>query len=215
MTAAGLPSSGCAGGRDSQSMAFLSTPGKERLYSGVAKISASAALTRSRSVATAGGITSEADVVVVRRDRGQIRIDLNRHSHWRQFLGRVQQGGIEGGLPQAARNRQYLDCFVTHHWSLTRSPEMALAVLSRVAPLCADGSACSRRGDATSNPPHPRQWKNLTTNSAIQNKRHIESTHSFLEMSPIPRRNVVSWKTPRIVEIAVGMEINTYSCADL
>jgi coenzyme PQQ precursor peptide PqqA len=23
------------------------------------------------------------------------------------------------------------------------------------------------------------------------------------------------WKTPRIVEIAVGMEINTYACADL
>jgi coenzyme PQQ precursor peptide PqqA len=29
------------------------------------------------------------------------------------------------------------------------------------------------------------------------------------------RRNVMVWKTPRIVEIAVGMEINTYACADL
>jgi coenzyme PQQ precursor peptide PqqA len=25
----------------------------------------------------------------------------------------------------------------------------------------------------------------------------------------------MTWKTPRIVEIAVGMEINTYACADL
>ncbi|HKV17333.1 MAG TPA: pyrroloquinoline quinone precursor peptide PqqA [Reyranella sp.] len=25
----------------------------------------------------------------------------------------------------------------------------------------------------------------------------------------------MAWKTPRIVEIAVGMEINTYACADL
>jgi coenzyme PQQ precursor peptide PqqA len=29
------------------------------------------------------------------------------------------------------------------------------------------------------------------------------------------RRNAMVWKTPRIVEIAVGMEINTYACADL
>jgi len=25
----------------------------------------------------------------------------------------------------------------------------------------------------------------------------------------------MAWKTPRIVEIAVGMEINSYVCADL
>jgi len=25
----------------------------------------------------------------------------------------------------------------------------------------------------------------------------------------------MTWKTPRIVEIAVGMEINSYACADL
>jgi coenzyme PQQ precursor peptide PqqA len=32
---------------------------------------------------------------------------------------------------------------------------------------------------------------------------------------PTPRSNAMAWKTPRIVEIAVGMEINTYACADL
>jgi coenzyme PQQ precursor peptide PqqA len=25
----------------------------------------------------------------------------------------------------------------------------------------------------------------------------------------------MTWKTPRIIEIAVGMEINSYACADL
>jgi len=25
----------------------------------------------------------------------------------------------------------------------------------------------------------------------------------------------MAWKTPRIVEIAIGMEINSYACADL
>jgi coenzyme PQQ precursor peptide PqqA len=66
----------------------------------------------------------------------------------------------------------------------------------------------------TSKPAHPRQSENPTTNSAIQNKRHIESILRFLDRY-IPRRNVMAWQTPRIVEIAVGMEINTYACADL
>jgi coenzyme PQQ precursor peptide PqqA len=34
-------------------------------------------------------------------------------------------------------------------------------------------------------------------------------------LRPTPERNAMAWKTPRIVEIAVGMEINTYACADL
>jgi coenzyme PQQ precursor peptide PqqA len=32
---------------------------------------------------------------------------------------------------------------------------------------------------------------------------------------PLPRRPAMAWKTPRIVEIAVGMEINSYASADL
>jgi coenzyme PQQ precursor peptide PqqA len=31
----------------------------------------------------------------------------------------------------------------------------------------------------------------------------------------IQRRRTMAWKTPRIVEIAIGMEINSYACADL
>lgn len=31
----------------------------------------------------------------------------------------------------------------------------------------------------------------------------------------IAGRNTMVWKTPEIVEIAVGMEINAYACADI
>jgi coenzyme PQQ precursor peptide PqqA len=31
----------------------------------------------------------------------------------------------------------------------------------------------------------------------------------------IARRNTMVWKAPRIVEIAIGMEINTYACAEI
>ncbi|MBL4691462.1 MAG: pyrroloquinoline quinone precursor peptide PqqA [Rhodospirillales bacterium] len=27
--------------------------------------------------------------------------------------------------------------------------------------------------------------------------------------------NVMAWKTPKVIEIAVGMEINSYACAGL
>ncbi len=29
------------------------------------------------------------------------------------------------------------------------------------------------------------------------------------------QENAMSWSTPKVVEIAVGMEINAYACADL
>jgi coenzyme PQQ precursor peptide PqqA len=32
---------------------------------------------------------------------------------------------------------------------------------------------------------------------------------------PTSGRHAMAWKSPRIVEIAVGMEINSYACADL
>jgi hypothetical protein len=56
MTATGLPASTSSGqGLESQSMAFLSTPGTDQLYSGVAIRSASAAATSSRSRRTGSG----------------------------------------------------------------------------------------------------------------------------------------------------------------
>ena len=94
----------------------------------------------------------------------------------------------------------------------------ALAVLSRVAPFCADRCLFPASLDfhVAGAPWKSRLVENPTTNSAIQNKPHIESIQNFLDMSnPTPRRNVMAWNTPRIVEIAVGMEISTYSCADL
>jgi coenzyme PQQ precursor peptide PqqA len=41
------------------------------------------------------------------------------------------------------------------------------------------------------------------------NRRHHCRTPNFKGETPM------AWKTPRIVEIAVGMEINSYACADL
>src|SRR5258708_8178333 len=76
---------------------------------------------------------------------------------------------------------------------------MALAVLPKVAPFCADrclllaGESLTRlrhavrASGATSKPPHPRKSKNPTTTSAIQNKRQIESIHRFLNMFIPPK----------------------------
>ena len=60
MTAPGLPLNTLLSfGRDATSIAFLSTPGTERLYSGVANSTASAGLTLSRSASQSfGGVDS-------------------------------------------------------------------------------------------------------------------------------------------------------------
>jgi hypothetical protein len=56
MTATGLPVSGeASGGRDAQSIAFLSTPGTPRLYSGVAIRTASASRIACLKRTTASG----------------------------------------------------------------------------------------------------------------------------------------------------------------
>src|SRR5215471_4695128 len=54
-TAQGLPFVGELGGRDSHSSAFFSTPGTEKLYSGTAKIRASATATFLRKLSTSAG----------------------------------------------------------------------------------------------------------------------------------------------------------------
>jgi coenzyme PQQ precursor peptide PqqA len=33
------------------------------------------------------------------------------------------------------------------------------------------------------------------------------------EVRPVTRRAIMAWKTPKIVEVPVGMEINMYACA--
>jgi coenzyme PQQ precursor peptide PqqA len=32
---------------------------------------------------------------------------------------------------------------------------------------------------------------------------------------PLEKETLMSWTTPRVIEIAVGMEINCYACADI
>jgi hypothetical protein len=55
MMAIGFSLNGWFGGREAQSMAFLRTPGTEKLYSGLTTRSASAAAMRSRKRSTEGG----------------------------------------------------------------------------------------------------------------------------------------------------------------
>jgi hypothetical protein len=101
MTVAGLPSSGFASGGDTQSMAFLSTPEKERLYSGTAKISASASLTRSRRVG--GGWCNAPRHMVEPRifDGGLVRLNLKEQPgftlHHRGALGAVRTFEVHAG----------------------------------------------------------------------------------------------------------------------
>ena len=54
-SAIGLPANGWFGSRETQSMAFLSPPGIEKLYSGVTMITPSAARMASASALTAAG----------------------------------------------------------------------------------------------------------------------------------------------------------------
>ena len=76
-TAAGLPRSGfVACGRDAQSSAFLSTPGSDALYSGVAISTASAPAIAARSSRTGLGPAVEIVVGVIGRDRLQAVEDL-------------------------------------------------------------------------------------------------------------------------------------------
>ena len=55
--AIGFPAKGWFGRRDTQSMAFLSPPGREKLYSGVQKITPSAARIASAKALTGAGKT--------------------------------------------------------------------------------------------------------------------------------------------------------------
>ena len=67
-----------ASGREAQSSAFLSAPGIEELYSGVAIRTASAEATAARSAATAGGRRLDVVVLVVRRHLAQPVPELER-----------------------------------------------------------------------------------------------------------------------------------------
>ena len=106
-TATGLPRSGfVACGRDAQSSAFLSTPGIEALYSGVATSTASAPAIASRSART--GVRPAVDVVVgvVGRDRLQPVEQLELGSGRQQLCRRPEQPGVVRVPAQGARDAQ-------------------------------------------------------------------------------------------------------------
>ena len=101
-TAAGLLRSGrSASGRESQSSAFLSWPGIEWLYSGVATRTASASAIASNSACDRVG-AGVLVVLVVRRDRLQ-PVELDELGLRRQQVaGRPEELGVVGAGAQAA-----------------------------------------------------------------------------------------------------------------
>jgi coenzyme PQQ precursor peptide PqqA len=48
---------------------------------------------------------------------------------------------------------------------------------------------------------------NASTLAHSASTRQIQRRHSF-------GGNIMAWKTPKIVEIALGAEINSYACAE-
>jgi coenzyme PQQ precursor peptide PqqA len=40
-------------------------------------------------------------------------------------------------------------------------------------------------------------------------------SRTLVSSSLVTKETHMSWKTPRVIEIAVGMEINCYACADI
>ena len=136
MIATGLPpSTEVRNGREAQSMAFLSTPGTQWLYSGVAMSSASApAIARFKrgdrlriAVGLHVGVEHRQIMQVVRRDRDAGRSDLD---------GRPDEAAIERGAPQAAGDAE----------DAQRSGVHGVSPISRVRP--SDVKRYARRGAA-------------------------------------------------------------------
>lgn len=44
----------------------------------------------------------------------------------------------------------------------------------------------------------------------------LGGAHTYLDFSRQPTKEThMSWKTPHVIEVAVGMEINCYACAEI
>jgi hypothetical protein len=100
ITPIGLPSNGCSGGRDAQSIAFFSTPDRVVVLRRHDQQSVGRLDTRPQ-ILDRRGESLLPHVLVVQRDRCDIE-DLDRHAGRRQFLRRAQRRRIERTAPQAA-----------------------------------------------------------------------------------------------------------------
>ena len=109
MKASGLPLSGESfGGRDAQSMAFLSTPygvvvlgrcNEERIGHGDSLLEPHHGLRGARGF----------HIAVVERNGRQIK-GLQCHIRRQELGGNTEKGGVERSLAQAARKAQNVDC---------------------------------------------------------------------------------------------------------
>ncbi|WP_319633568.1 pyrroloquinoline quinone precursor peptide PqqA [Pelagibius marinus] len=62
----------------------------------------------------------------------------------------------------------------------------------------------------------PTMLRRLGSSALLAPARHHARGRKRRAARPHPqRRKVMSWTTPKVIEISVGMEINSYACADL
>jgi coenzyme PQQ precursor peptide PqqA len=50
-------------------------------------------------------------------------------------------------------------------------------------------------------------------NNSLANFYNCITLYQGTKIVPLVKENEMSWKTPKIVEVPVGMEINMYACA--
>jgi coenzyme PQQ precursor peptide PqqA len=53
----------------------------------------------------------------------------------------------------------------------------------------------------------------LGTNNSLAKFQNCTTLSQRATIVPIEKETVMAWKTPKIVEVPVGMEINMYACA--
>jgi coenzyme PQQ precursor peptide PqqA len=65
-------------------------------------------------------------------------------------------------------------------------------------------------------PEKPRQQvKEFFPIAGFQKLRALRHLLASLEFYSHNKETHMTWKTPRVIEVAVGMEINCYACADI
>jgi coenzyme PQQ precursor peptide PqqA len=63
---------------------------------------------------------------------------------------------------------------------------------------------------------HRQQGKEFFPIASFQKLRALRHLVASLDFySQRNKETHMSWKTPRVIEVAVGMEINCYACADI
>jgi coenzyme PQQ precursor peptide PqqA len=94
-----------------------------------------------------------------------------------------------------------LSLFICILWQAARSPIIGAEAVARVI---------NRRTIFYS---APEQLANASLGQQRWLDQRRRQSHAEFVRFFHPRRAIMAWKTPKIVEVSVGMEINMYACA--